>query len=80
MKPFRKRRMDSSTPLGQLLGLAGELAGGQTPDLVIEAALPALLQVAGAHGVLVLSPTAEGHRVSARAGTEPVNPPSPARC
>jgi PAS domain S-box-containing protein len=62
--------MDPSTQMGQLLGLAGVLAGKQSPDLVIEAALPALLEVAGAHAVLVLSPTAEGLRVSARAGTD----------
>ena len=67
---FRKRRMDPSTPMGQLLGLAGAVAGGPTPDLVLEVALPGLLEVAGAHAALVLSPTAEGLRVSAHAGAE----------
>jgi PAS domain S-box-containing protein len=62
--------MNSNTQTGQLLGLAGLLAGELTPDHVTEAALPALLELTGAYAALVLSETSDGVRVSASAGPE----------
>jgi len=54
--------------MGQLLGLAGVLAGKHTPDLVVSAALPVLCEIARAEAVLVLSPTSDGLRLSAHTG------------
>jgi PAS domain S-box-containing protein len=48
--------MDSTTQVAQLLGLAGSLAGVSEPALVVEAALPTLLEVGGADAVLVVGP------------------------
>lgn len=62
--------MNSTTQMGQLLGLAGVLAERRTQDLVIDAALPALLQITGASAVLVLGESPDGLRVTARAGSE----------
>jgi PAS domain S-box-containing protein len=62
--------MNSTTQAGQLLGLAGALAGAPTPDDVLGAALPVLLSLSAAEGATVLTPTSDGPRVSAHAGTE----------
>jgi PAS domain S-box-containing protein len=64
--------MDSTAQLGQLLRLAEAVAGTNDPVRVLEAALPALLAVAEAEAVLVVSqvePTPETpRRTIARAG------------
>jgi PAS domain S-box-containing protein len=62
--------MNSNTQMGQLLGLAGLLAGERTPERVLEAALPAFLEMTGAHAVLVLTETTDGVQVTAGAGPE----------
>lgn len=54
--------------MGQLLGLAGVIAGERRPDGVLAAALPLLLDVAGAEAAFVLAPTVDGPRVTERAG------------
>jgi PAS domain S-box-containing protein len=60
--------MDSSTPTRQILGLADALVSEHASDLVVAAGLGVLLEVARAKAALVLSPTSEGLRPTARAG------------
>lgn len=60
--------MDSSTPTGQILGLADALVSKNPSDLVVAAGLGVLLEVARAEAAFVLTPTAEGLRPSVRAG------------
>jgi PAS domain S-box-containing protein len=60
--------MNSTSQMGQLLGLAGALADAHTPDLILEAALPELLRIAHADAAVVLAPTADGARLEAHAG------------
>jgi len=62
--------MDSSTQRGQVLDLAGVLALEGRADEVLGAAVPLLLDVAGAAAVLVLSRTAAGLQLTARAGLD----------
>jgi PAS domain S-box-containing protein len=67
--------MDSTAQLGQLLGLADVLVGVRDPHLVLETALPVLLDVAAAEAVLVLAavePSEEtgAGSVAAHAGLE----------
>ena len=67
--------MDSTAQMGQLIGLAGAVAGVSDPHLVLEAAMPALLDVAAADAVLVVTevePSEETatRRVAAHAGIE----------
>lgn len=60
--------MDSTTQTGQLLRFAGILAGESSSDLILQAALPALLGLSGAEGVLVLGPSVDGPRSITTAG------------
>ena len=62
--------MDSSTQRGQVLDLAGVLASERKPDEVLAAALPLLLELAGAAAALVFSRTAAGLELTGRAGLE----------
>ncbi len=62
--------MKSTSTMGQLLGLAGVIAGERTADLILEAALPALLPLAGADSALVLVPTGDGSELAAWAGLD----------
>jgi len=62
--------MDSSTQRGQVLDLAGVLASEHEPDEVLTAALPLLLELAGAAAALVFSRTAEGLQLTGHAGLE----------
>ena len=61
--------------MGQLLGLAGAVAGVSDRVLVLESALPPLLEIAGAEAALVVSATRPAEetalrRIVARAGLE----------
>jgi hypothetical protein len=65
--------MESTAQVGQLLGLADAVAGVSEPDLVVQAALPMLLDIAAAQAALVVSaaePSEEAgpRRVVAHAG------------
>jgi PAS domain S-box-containing protein len=62
--------MDSSSQRGQVLDLAIVLTRDSNPDEVLGAAVPLLLDLAGAAAVLVLSRTAAGLQLTARAGLE----------
>lgn len=59
--------MNFPSRTGRLLGLAEALVGQAAPD-VVAAALRVLLEVTHADAALVLTPTHEGLRLSARAG------------
>jgi PAS domain S-box-containing protein len=62
--------MNSTSAMEQLLGLAGVISGPRTADLVLEAALPGLLALAGAETAVVLVPDGEGIRPATRAGRD----------
>jgi PAS domain S-box-containing protein len=60
--------MDTSTSTRHILGLADALVSEHTSDVVVAAGLGVLLEGARAEAALVLAPTSEGLRLSARAG------------
>jgi CheY-like chemotaxis protein/PAS domain-containing protein len=62
--------MDSTSTMGHLLEFARVIAGRRTADLVLEAALPALLHLAGAETAVVNVPDGEGGRPATRAGRD----------
>ena len=62
--------MDSSTQRGQVLGLADVLASERKPDELLDAALPLLLELAGAAAALVFSRTAAGLQLTGQAGLQ----------
>ncbi len=61
--------MDSTAHLGHLLGLADALAGVGDPIGVVDAALPAVLAIAGAEAAMVVSAAAPSEEAGPRRAT-----------
>jgi PAS domain S-box-containing protein len=58
--------MDSRAQTGQLLGLAGAVAGVSDPGLLLASSLPPLLDIAGAEAVVVVSAGTTSEETGAR--------------
>lgn len=62
--------MNSSNQIAQLIGLAGDVARGHTPDAVLAAGLPRLLEFAEADAAVAIAKTIDGFRVTVRTGLD----------